>query len=751
MLFKSRPIEDHGRCPDAGRDAPRPPVRRAAVRYGLAVLVVVLMVPAKLVSDSLVGHGPPLILFLAAVFLSAWFGGGGPGLLATALSALSCGYFFISLETPLLDQSWNDTFRLIVFLLEGGLISALIESLHSARRELEAKAQEARRSQEGLLLAETRERLRAEETLRESDGRFRQLAENIRNVFWMVSPKGDEILYISPAYEEIWGRTCRSLSERPRSWPEAIHPEDRGRVAATFALRVRSGEAWQEEYRILRPDGSVRWVSDRGFPIRDDRGEVHRVAGIAEDITERKRAEGQLEHQATHDPLTGLPNRILLQRHLERNVELARANHASFALLLIDLDRFKEINDTFGHHYGDVVLQELNPRLRDALRKSDIIARLGGDEFAVVLPGADEAGAVVAAEKLLKSLRRPLAVDGFELDIGASIGIALYPQHGEGPVTLMQRADVAMYAAKRVHGGRSVYSPDQSGYNPRRLGLIRDLRQGIENDQLLLHYQPKIDLRTMRVGGAEALVRWLHPLEGMIPPGRFIPLAEHTGLIKPLGLWVLGTALRQGRVWHQAGMNLNVAVNLAPENLQDPQLIGAILELLEGADALPSWLTVEITEGAMMADPARSRQTLQRLREMGVRISIDDYGTGYSSLAYLKTLPVDEVKIDQCFVKDMIGNEKDACIVRSVIDLAHNLGLQVVAEGVEDLASLDLLASWDCDLAQGYYFSRPLPPTDFMDWLSRTDGRIGGNDVLGVGPRGDSSRDCTDVRPRVGR
>ena len=439
--------------------------------------------------------------------------------------------------------------------------------------------------------------------------------------------------------------------------------------------------------------------------------------GIALAI-ERKQAEGRLAYQATHDGLTGLPNRTLLLRSIERGLSSGRGEGARCALLLLDLDRFKEINDTFGHHYGDEVLKQLRPRLLAEVREADVVARLGGDEFGILLAEADESRALLVAGRILAALTRPISVDGHALDLGGSIGIALSPDHGIDAAALLQGADVAMYAAKRGRLGRAVYSPELSDRNPRRLALIGELRQGIDGDQLMLHYQPKVDLKTMRVEGAEALVRWQHPLEGLIPPGRFIPLAEETGLIRPLTLWTLREAIQQCRSWHRAGLDLTIAVNLSPENLRDERVLAMIEGLLEITVALPRWLTLEVTETAMMDNPARARKILLKLHEMGVRISIDDFGTGYFSLALLKELPVDEVKIDRSFVKDMMTNSRDSSIVRAVIDLGHNLGLKVVAEGVEDGASLRQLAWWGCDMAQGFYLSRPLDAPQFLGWVA---------------------------------
>ncbi|MCL4316250.1 MAG: EAL domain-containing protein, partial [Gammaproteobacteria bacterium] len=412
------------------------------------------------------------------------------------------------------------------------------------------------------------------------------------------------------------------------------------------------------------------------------------------------------EHQALHDPLTGLPNRALLYNCLQQAISIGRREDIPFALLLMDLDRFKEVNDTLGHQKGDLLLRQIGPRLRNVLRDSDTLARLGGDEFAAVLPhaGADEAALV--AQKILNALREPVVIEGLSMEIGASIGIALYPEHGAETDLLMQRADVAMYAAKRG-GGYAVYAALYDHHNVHRLAFIGELRQAIEGEELALHYQPKISLATGEVVGVEALVRWHHPQHGLIEPGQFIPIAERTGLINRLTLWVLDAALRQGRAWHEAGLPIGIAVNLSVQSLQNHQLPDQIMQLLHATGFAPQYLELEITE-SIMSDPARATDMLMRLSELGVRLSIDGFGTGYSSLSYLKKPPVDEIKIGQSFVIGMAANKGDAMIVRQIIDLAHAFGIKVVGEGVETREVLDLLAGLNCDFAQGYYTGGPL-------------------------------------------
>jgi diguanylate cyclase (GGDEF)-like protein len=416
------------------------------------------------------------------------------------------------------------------------------------------------------------------------------------------------------------------------------------------------------------------------------------------------------EHQALHDALTGLPNRVLFRDRIEQAVRAAERRHGGAAVMIMDLDHFKEVNDTLGHHHGDVLLQEVAERLKTTLRTADTVARLGGDEFGILLPdvlGAEDAQAVAGI--LQTALREPFIVDGLTLEMGGSIGIACHPDHGDHVEVLIQRADIAMYSAKEGGRGFALYEPQQDHYSPRRLSLAGELRSALESEELELHYQPKADVVTGRIVGVEALVRWNHPRHGLLGPEEFVPIAEQTGLIVPLTRWVLGAAIRQVQAWQGQGYELSVAVNLSARSFLDTALAVDIPLLLQRHKIEPKLLELEVTESTIMLDPVRATNTLERLSEIGLRLSIDDFGTGYSSLANLKRLPVDMIKIDKSFVLEMATEHSDAAIVRSTIELAHNLGLQVIAEGVEDRQIWEELARLGCDYAQGYYLSRPLP------------------------------------------
>jgi diguanylate cyclase (GGDEF)-like protein len=431
----------------------------------------------------------------------------------------------------------------------------------------------------------------------------------------------------------------------------------------------------------------------------------------------RRHAE-ENEHQALHDALTGLPNRLLFRDRLAQALTIAKRDGHGVAVLLADLDRFKEVNDTLGHESGDRLLNELATRLRAVVRESDTIARLGGDEFGLLLPVVHEEDAPSdAADRVVKALEEPVYLDGVPIAVEASIGIAIAPEHGEDVDTLVQRADVAMYMAKEAHASYAVYDAERDENSPSRLRLVAELRRGIDEGELTLHYQPKERLLTGDVVGVEALVRWNHPERGLLAPSEFIPLAQHTNLIRPLTLFVLDEALAQCRAWRDDGIELRVAVNLSSRSLLDADLADDVEHLVRKWRLEPDALELEITETMIMADPERAAETLGRLNELGVRIAIDDFGTGYSSLAYLSGLPVDEIKIDRSFVAAMARNTNDAAIVRSTIDLGRNLGVDVVAEGVETEEIWLALRELGCDAAQGYFLSRPVPPGVLSAWL----------------------------------
>ena len=426
----------------------------------------------------------------------------------------------------------------------------------------------------------------------------------------------------------------------------------------------------------------------------------------------------KLEEMAATDALTSLPNRECLLEKLDGALRSAPPVPQSLALLLLDLDRFKEINDALGHHSGDMLLQEIGARLRNIIRAGDTVARLGGDEFAVLLPSASESGALRVAQDIQSTLGDRFIISGQPLDVDASIGIVLYPIHATDAQTLLRCAEVAMYEAKRVRSGIVIFDPTLDRNSASRLTLMSELRQAIARNELRLNYQPKVDRVTGCVRGGEALVRWRHTERGFIPPDQFIPLAEQTGLIVPLTAWVLETALRQGQIWLRQNQPLEIAVNVSARILHDTSFPDLVESLLQHYDFPADYLTLEITESALIVNPEQARSILICLSNLGVRISIDDFGTGYSSLGYLQRLPVDEVKIDRSFVLGITAQAREASLVRSIIAMAHALDLTVVAEGVETVEVLDLLWSLDCDMAQGYYMSRPLPAADLERWLA---------------------------------
>jgi len=549
----------------------------------------------------------------------------------------------------------------------------------------------------------------AEQSLRRQLDFTRAITNNLGEGVLALNAEG-EVTLANPAAERLLGWPAHGLSGRPVAELIAA-PGAAAEIAEGHPLSaaLSAGVAAQVDDAVLRrKDGTTLPVGFSASPISSD-GHTAGAAIAFHDISDRKAQTEALQYQAQHDALTGLPNRVLLHERLEEAILFAAREDQRLALLVMDLDGFKEVNDTLGHLTGDVLLQAVAVRLERALRSSDTVARLGGDEFAILLPGVDAAGAQVAAQKLLDALDQPILIDGYGIDVGASVGIATFPAHGEDAQTLLRRADVAMYVAKRGKSGAMVYTPEQDQHSPDRLALLSEMRTAIESGHLTLDFQPIVRAVSGRAPHVEALVRWQHPRRGVIQPDEFIPLAEQTGLINPLTRWVLATALRLCASWRAEGRDLGVAVNLSARTLHDRGLPEALSGLLAQHALDPAALTLEITESALVPFPQRSLDVLTRLHTMGVRLVIDDFGTGYSSLAYLKRLPVDEIKLDKSFVIDMLSDPNDAAIVRATIDLAHNLGLRITAEGVESAAIWAALRAMGCDAGQGYFLGRPTP------------------------------------------
>jgi diguanylate cyclase (GGDEF)-like protein/PAS domain S-box-containing protein len=549
--------------------------------------------------------------------------------------------------------------------------------------------------------------------LRESEERFRQMAETIGDVFWLSDPSRRRALYVSPAFERIWGMPVSAVYADWRAWIGHVHPEDRDAVCARLDEGV-TGD-FDMDFRLLRPDGAVRHVRMRVYVVRDGAGRHVRRAGIAQDVTESKEQAARIERLAYHDALTGLPNRAMLMDRLAQALAHAQRRQLQLAVVFIDLDRFKLVNDSLGHAAGDALLQEVARRLRAALREEDTVARVGGDEFQVVLDEIEgPADAAHVAEKLMQVLGEPFTVEGQELHVTASLGLSLYPRDGERGELLLKYADTALYEAKGE--GRNAYrffSPEMNAQAHGRLRMENDLRRAIERGELEIHYQPQIDLASGAVVAAEALLRWRHPRKGLVLPNAFIPLAEETGLIVPLGEWVLDEACRQAAQWQREGIGpLRVAVNISARQLRRPGLDRAVRHALAESGLPPPCLELELTESSVMHDPPRAQAVLQSLRELGVLLSIDDFGTGYSSLAYLKRLPLDRLKIDRSFIGGIPQDGDDAAIVETIIVMTHKLGLRVIAEGVETHEQRAQLLSQGCDEVQGFLWAKPVPAAE---------------------------------------
>ena len=550
----------------------------------------------------------------------------------------------------------------------------------------------------------------AEEALRASEASLAE-AQRLAHVgSWEYDFVRDAFSWSDEVFR-IAGYAPQSFVPTSETLMALVHPDDRQLILDGLASSLAGHPPTSLEHRIVRPDGTVRIIYQRAEIRRDAEGRPLKQIGIMLDITRRKALEALLLHRANHDPLTGLPNRALLRERLGQALERAERSGRPCALLFLDLDHFKTVNDSLGHATGDRLLVDVAARLRGALRAGDTLARFGGDEFVALLSEVvdlDEARAM--AERLHVALAPPVTVDGHEFAATASIGVVLGNGMAEGPEELLRFADLALYRAKADGRARTAsYNSDLNTAALARLSLEVDLRRAVERGELVLHYQPKVDLRTGAIAGLEALVRWQHPTRGLISPGVFIPLAEETGAIVPIGRWVLGEACRQVVAWQVAyptNATPRLSVNLSARQFRAPDLVADVAALLAETGLAAELLQMEITETAAMERPDEAITTLTALRALGVRLAIDDFGTGYSSLAYLRQLPVDTLKIDRSFFAD---EERNQAIVRAVTDLAHALGLEVVAEGVERAAQVAWARVAGCDRGQGYYFAHPLP------------------------------------------
>ena len=567
---------------------------------------------------------------------------------------------------------------------------------------------------------------RALERSREDRRRMRLLAQVFEHSgeAIIITDAHNQIVEVNPAFvaqsgyapEEAVGRNPRLLASGHTP------PEEYNRIWA----QLQATGHWRGELVDRQRDGqlSPKWMSIS--LVRDEQGQVTHHIAHAIDLREIKAAEQRILHLAHHDHLTGLPNRVLLRARLDQAMAQARRDQGRLAMLFIDLDRFKDINDSLGHHVGDALLVEVAQRLRQVVRGNDIVARLGGDEFVLVLAGLEEgdggaSAAATVAGKVLQALRQPIRVEGHELHTGASIGITLFPQDGEDIDALMKGADAAMYHAKGAgRGGYHFYTPAMNLASQERLAMEQGLRTAVERGELFLQYQPQVAVSGLRTVAVEALLRWRHPSMGLVSPARFIPVAEETGQIAAIGRWVLDEALAQLARWRAEGLTgLRVAVNVSAHQLRDDQFAPTVAAALLRHGVPGAALELEVTESTAMRDPLRTAVQLQQLRQLGVSLAIDDFGTGYSSLAYLKQLPLNHLKLDRSFVMDIERDPNDAAICAATITLAHALGLSVVAEGVETVAQLDYLRDLGCDLVQGYLFSRPLDAADLPAFMDR--------------------------------
>ncbi|WP_243369679.1 EAL domain-containing protein [Geotalea sp. SG265] len=575
------------------------------------------------------------------------------------------------------------------------------------------------------VIEECLESCRQEQRLREQEDFIRSLSRAVEQspVSIMITDTGGRIQYVNPTFTKLTGyNPAEAVGNKPNMLKSGqIAPEEYRKLWEI----ISGGGEWWGEFHNRKKDGTFYWALTSISPITDGENSITHYIAFQEDITERKAAEETIRQMAYYDTLTGLPNRQLFNELMHLALAQAQRHGRLLAILFLDLDRFKVINDTLGHGVGDELLKAAALRLRECCRRDiDTVARRGGDEFIILLPDLDSIQeAVRVAQKIIEAFNRLFVLPDIELFVSTCIGISIYPDDGKDTETLIKNADMAMYRAKEQGRNRyHLYTSSMDEQAMRRLIMENDLRRALQNGEFLLYYQPKININSGRIVCIEALVRWQHPEIGLVPPKQFIPLAEDIGLIVPLGQWVLRAACRQNKSWQEMNYPpMRVAVNFSPRQFQQPMLVNMVEQVLIEEDMDPRWLEMEVTENIMLQNFDKTIETLNRLNSLGIHISIDDFGTGYSSLSYIKKLPIQTLKIDQSFVSDIDTNKDDAAIATAVINMARSLRLNVIAEGVETVEQLKMLSNLDCQEMQGYLFSRPVPAEEVTSLLHSTE------------------------------
>ncbi|TKI57074.1 EAL domain-containing protein [Brevibacillus antibioticus] len=561
-------------------------------------------------------------------------------------------------------------------------------------------------------------RKQMEDELKRSEEKYRIIAENTSDIISIINLDG-EFLYLSPSHKRVWEHTVPD--EEILNLFEWIVEDDRDIFAYAIHHAFSTRKEYMVECRINTQRNDVIWTESKINPIMDEEGNVTKLLLVTRDVTDRKRSEETIHHLAYHDALTDLPNRRMYVQQLSKEMIQAKRFQSNLAVLFLDLDRFKDVNDSFGHDVGDMLLIKAAKRLQACLKPGDVVARLGGDEFTIMQNQVQDRNEVTAlAEQIMYQLQRPFELAGHVFTVSCSVGIALYPQDGDNPEDLLKRADTALYTVKsRGKNGYDFFDPTMEAKSLERILMENEMRKAIEQEQFQIYYQPKIDIATSAMTGMEALVRWVHPELGIIPPNRFIPIAEETGMILALGEWILKQACKQNKIWHDQGYTLRVSVNLSARQIYQKDLIEMIKDILQETNLSPDWLELEITE-SIFVKMEEATAVLQQIRDIGIQISIDDFGTGYSSFSYIKSLPVDTIKIDASFIRDIHHNQESQAIVKAIVTIAQSLNMNVIAEGIELHDQVAALKENGCDHGQGYLFSRPLP-TDAFDQFLRQE------------------------------